>query len=584
MRRANLCPANGDRFAGPGRVNDKFEFALPDLNESQRAVDRHKKDGPIAQRSSAWEGTCDAAVAKAAHLVSARGLKLTADGRHRRILILDSSNGKVPISVLFDVATDIVKCRATCRRIKRVVPKMTEHVTTADPPVRIAEILPAGNHFAGIEIDAFLAIENEVLLADRRCLNVSGVTVREAELRGHFVRKNDNWVYFCAGLTESVADCLRHRGWRASIGRVLTLQFADPVAAEAREDLAVPPIGQVIQGRQRSLVCAASIDERLALLETICRLHHDRHVLVITDNNATTADLARTMRMRTGWPTSFGATESRSEPWLHFVSVMGFVDRSYHIWPVVVFWDAGLVASLTALEQLAHMVGSIRYGFLEKNASYHVCDRLLIEAMFGPVLDLRSPTSGVPVGIAWLPPPAYPAQVVRNSLERKRTYLWHNTSRNRQIAEAARAIHGKETLKLRRLGLDGVLRDLDSCESISVAILAENLEHGRALQQHLPGWDLEHVTTNGSHEESIVARSVVMTLSRAETANLLTDVMIYAAGTGSFWRADREPASCTCYGMRLTVIDVQDDFDPQVTRDVAARAGCYGRLGWKELS
>lgn len=448
------------------------------------------------------------------------------------------------------------------------------------PPSETAKILPTGIHLVSLDTHAFTEIEGEVLMEQYHCTGAVGITVREAQRRGLFVSGNDDRVYFYAGLTESVVDCLRRRGLQVSIEGVLNVQFVNP--GEEHENFASPPFRQAILGRQRSLICAKSIFERFTFLEAIGWHYRGQHILVVVSNNATAADLARAMRMRTGWPASSGANESRSEPWLHFVSVADFVGRSYAIWPVVIFWDAALVVSRTVFEHLGCMFASVRFGFLGIHASRNLYDRLLVEAMFGPTLDLFDNADSPPIYFTRLLPPTYPAGRSDTSLERKRLNFWQNYGRNRQIAQAAMAILQMDCKMLRRLGLQA-LTTLGFKTPTAVIVLVENVEHGRAIQEHLEGWELHYADSIESTEAGIIAGGSIVTFARAEKAILIGDVLIYAAGIGNFLRADREPAGCTGYGQALTVVDVQDDLDEQAKCDVMARVRSYGRFGWKDL-
>ncbi len=456
------------------------------------------------------------------------------------------------------------------------------------PRARHTDIHIVGSQLATISRAAFESIADDALYGDtRRRSNQPPLTLRaflEGDGPQHAVRRR---VRFPVGLVDRVRRMLEARGWRVVVRPEQRVEFFSPRHDVGDAGLGCPHALQRAYGRLYSLLYLPGSKDRVHVLTTLRQQFPDLHLLVLVKHMAAAKELSITLSKRMKVPVTCGNEPRYSDPWTHVDAIGTFTGRSVMDWAFVVVWDAALIISKTAIEQISYMFGSIRIGFLARDErNLQEADRAVVESMFGPVIyrsdDVIKYTA---VSVAWLSAPASPASDPANELERKRYRLWQNDRRNRFLASVALAITAHDPRALEKLGLYDAAQWLASSHTPSppsVAIAVENAEHGRELLKLLPGWNLALAPTPDDAPYLLDGNTIV-TLSRALQSTVGVDVVLYGAGRGERWLEGLGTQLPFLSSDRLLVLDVADDCDPQTTRDVRLRATDYQRRGWTML-
>ena len=191
--------------------------------------------------------------------------------------------------------------------------------------------------------------------------------------------------------------------------------------------------------------------------------------------------------------------------------------------------------------------------------------------------------SSVPrsVNVMVLDGPTSECRQTLRGLARKRAAIWHNDQRNEFIAAVVRALTGKAVHTSVRL-LDHLDRDtvtiLKAYRPATVSILVEGSEHGQALLELLPGWNLRLKTADASSAIPCSHRTIYSE-TRGADEDLDTDVLIRANG-------GRGPLNVNAFPRRggkspqPLLIDLADDFDDAARTDTKLRLEQYRKRGW----
>lgn len=455
---------------------------------------------------------------------------------------------------------------------------------TNPPPV--AEIRFHDPPVASIDREAFEAIADAPLFDD---VVRAPSTMPPLTLRNH-LKSLGHWplsrrrVRFLTGFVDRIVSLLEVRGWRVTVLGAFQ-EDCSPAIAVLPIELAAA------NGRMHALMQVPNLSRRLQVVAALRERFADVHQLVIAKNKLEAKWLAGKLSGATGEPVTWGIEPRTNYPWTHVDSVGTFEGRSVQDWTFVTFWDAELVLSCTASLQILHMFGSRRLGFLSRNeGALNEWDRAIMESVFGPVCYRPGDEHGklTKISVAWLPAAPYPADTVESQLERKRTYFWRNARRNDLIAAAARAICEKHQRSLAGLGLDDVAVWLAGSEAglsrvssrpPTVTIVVENLEHAREFAQRLPDWRLA-CENNFTDAAPVIEGDTIVTLLLASRTTLMSDVVIFAAGSGNAWFSEMGLACSGVTAERMLVLDVDDDCDEQAAQVTQARRADYRRRGW----
>ena len=114
-------------------------------------------------------------------------------------------------------------------------------------------------------------------------------------------------------------------------------------------------------------------------------------------------------------------------------------------------------------------------------------------------------------------------------------------------------------------------------QGLRTSVLVESPEHGRILQEQLPGWPL-FKGDEQADENASPAEAKIITLSRAASEGVDADVLLRADG-GDWnlerigWPPSRHPGS-------YYLVDFDDRFDDRARRETRQRLNDYRAHGW----
>ena len=182
------------------------------------------------------------------------------------------------------------------------------------------------------------------------------------------------------------------------------------------------------------------------------------------------------------------------------------------------------------------------------------------------------------------------------ALDRKRKAIWHNTPRNRMVAEIAAALAAdkQEALWKHGIGLENDQIDLGAGTLARVAVPVEGPEHGRNLQKLLPGWPLLTAIppaqgggneANNSSTLMLPDQSIVTLVYAGRMKQLDPNVLIVASADDwtreimSFPPRFKQPTAPL--PREVLVIDLVDDYDDTAIRNTQQRLDAYRCRGWR---
>jgi hypothetical protein len=137
--------------------------------------------------------------------------------------------------------------------------------------------------------------------------------------------------------------------------------------------------------------------------------------------------------------------------------------------------------------------------------------QLRLEQLAGPVIVRRHPEKKS-VRVVMLPAPDCGiSPALWRELDRKYSWYWSNTTRNRAVAEVALGLRRGDLSQMRRVGLNpGVEKTRQS-----IAILVESMIHARAMSRELPGWPTLTLNSGGERNDNSTASCSALTSSRS---------------------------------------------------------------------
>jgi hypothetical protein len=343
--------------------------------------------------------------------------------------------------------------------------------------------------------------------------------------------------WFPVGLVDLVAEQLAHTGHTITVvdHRRFDKRLAPNLDARHTARPADRAIMERLSRNPRGILSVPSLNEKLHVIELICRLYSNARTLILTARskdvgffkNGLAARLGQRVATRRSWE-----FEQRG----HMVASYRISDIALpEDWDVVVLTDATEACAPSHRLGVCRLGQKVIYGFVDDwtRMSHRMCMRLL--ALCGPVIlgavraeqiDRRT--------VVWIPCDSNCLGATFGScLAWKRSAIWQNASRNELISKVASAISRNDGPEMARLSngiLDRALGDrVGECR---VAIIVECLEHARQLQKLLPAWRLlgrtrpiERVGLRGFDQ------TIVTSLRARDSDRLDVDVLIRADGT-----------------------------------------------------
>lgn len=273
---------------------------------------------------------------------------------------------------------------------------------------------------------------------------------------------------------------------------------------------------------------------------------------------------------------------------------------------VLIYLDIRHARRFASMDGLRQLVPIRYFGFVDTRRILSPAERVIAEAVFGPVIfSLARTRDRLPVQVVMATPPIVPLGKLGKEvtpLKRKQCAVWHNDRRNAMIVDLANgyAESKPELLWKHGVGLASSREPSSGVERpLRVAILVESIEHGKALMPTLPGWRLSHqhyddavvpiITAKGSpsaeQEPDPVGpqhRTIFTWMAAHKALNIDVDVVIRADGTASPWiHSTIPPRAADNAGRRILLVDVGDDWDHPAELDTLARLRDYQAMGWE---
>lgn len=255
-----------------------------------------------------------------------------------------------------------------------------------------------------------------------------------------------------------------------------------------------------------------------------------------------------------------------------------------HNWDVILVPDPlrslGSVA-VAALSRFSNLDCRV-YSFVPRGTKFSPRERVLLTAISGPLV-YRVPGTKVGTQTVWLNTPDTKPQPNDLPVEWKRHAYWGNRRRNEYVAAVARAFSTGDIRRLRKHGvpIQNNLPLIRGDGSPRVVVLVECSEHGRAMQELLPGWPL--FTRYAQSPETTAAGTLgaIVTATRAERRGLTPDVLVVASGAPAQLGLERAWPTTDDFDDRdVLVVDFNDDSD-RIMQEAAElrRKQCLQR-GW----
>ena len=419
----------------------------------------------------------------------------------------------------------------------------------------------------------------------RRC---DRLAYRRLALHHYAIR--DGRLYFPAGLVPRVVAHLEARGHRVMV--------QEPVRWPqlARADHSLPgtltpgyatQFLAALDGQPRGQIVVEQTRDIPLLIALLLRLYPQESVFVVARNRRAIRRLtAQLQRLASRYVTDDVERLWRHYPRVYVGSVSDFSLTNRDDWSVVVFADVESGLAKQTVEHVAWLP-CLYFGFRQAQQRMDHLTNMTLESIVGPeIYWLRSIDHCTTVRVSMVGPFSSPPLADSTPLERKRTHVWRNDSRNRAIADIAHGLAGRDIAALRRHGIEPEHAPslLDpAAPAPRLAILVESPEHGQRLRRLLPGWQILDATISLGPSDPdglpLMPDHAIVTMLRASRTGLAADVLIRAEGTASSLGNDYGPY-LAIHGQEMLVVDVRDDFDEQARRDNERRHREYRQRGW----
>jgi hypothetical protein len=300
------------------------------------------------------------------------------------------------------------------------------------------------------------------------------------------------------------------------------------------------------------------------------------------------------------------AFTARSQPWVKKrVAVTTFAGMAYNpVEPckqdIVIVLNAVHAIGKHARWCLQHAERARLYALLPVQRRLSRSETDLVRCLFGfeEVVVQRQGHGLRPVELAWVPGEAEQFEgEPTNILELKRSRIWHNESRNTQVAGIALAFAAGDKGELGRL-----LPSRPQLPSgpLSTFVLVENIDHALALMPELPGWPviasgLVNLDGMPSEQRAELERRLATSIPTPQTRGLVTHTGLWHTRMpwnkiGVLVRADGGMGGLVVplgvqgregdEAVPLLVVDLDDAHDGLLRRHARQRRRAYKEQGW----
>ena len=255
-------------------------------------------------------------------------------------------------------------------------------------------------------------------------------------------------------------------------------------------------------------------------------------------------------------------------------------------WDVVILWDSDFLLQKLTQKGCQKLSGSMQRDHHRPIACYVIhygghmvkLDQLTMEQFCGGVLyDGRVKPDAPQVDVVMVRHGGPVPEITENLsiLDRKRTQMWQNRSRNELIAQIAEEIADGNPQRLQEFGL--VREELDP---ESIAIVVESPEHAEQSAELLPEWTVRTYAAgpNGCTPNDPTTNQYIVTERYLVENPLKVDILIRATG-GPHALALPAGAGLTAPSA-FTLIDFVTVDDNQSVRDGQRRAENYEQANW----
>ena len=268
-------------------------------------------------------------------------------------------------------------------------------------------------------------------------------------------------VVIATGLVARIVQRLRAQGLKVKVKHLrhwphfdsADNSLLDALGSGTRQDFLAAvrgkPKGQIAVQR------AADIPELIALLG---RYYRDANVFVVCKNKRSIRSLTRQLKPIAGRFVTRHVDQRlwRESPRMYVGSISDFSVTNPDGWQVVIFADVESATASWTLQHAAYLP-CLYFAFVPAQDLLDDRQRMDLESVAGPEIFrlVQEPVTFTTVRVVPVGPFAYPAMATEGTpLERKRTALWHNGSRNQAIAQIARALAARDMEALRRHGIE----------------------------------------------------------------------------------------------------------------------------------
>ena len=207
-------------------------------------------------------------------------------------------------------------------------------------------------------------------------------------------------------------------------------------------------------------------------------------------------------------------------------------------WDVVILWDSDFLLQKLTQKGCQKLSGSVQRDHHRPIACYVIhygghrdkLDRLTTEQFCGGVLydgRVRPDSPEVDVVMVRHRGPVPEITEEMTILDRKRTQIWRNRSRNELIARIAKEITARDPQRLEEFGLVN-----DELDPESIAIVVESPEHAERLAELLPEWNVTTYAAgaDGCTPNDAITNRFIITERYLIENPLNVDILVRATG------------------------------------------------------
>lgn len=390
-------------------------------------------------------------------------------------------------------------------------------------------------------------------------------------------------IRFPAGLVPRVCAALEKQGYECRVRD--RRRLCNALHADALVTAKLNPAGRAlvaaVEEHFQGQIEVRGRSQALAHCEALCRAYPRARILICAGTRRDVQDVARQLTQRLRKRVGYLVSDIYRPGKRITVSTSGQLGTWGAYKPhLVLLLDASATHSL-AREGVYGIQARKIFAFTDPAAQHDRLTRRYLETMAGPIVVRRAAAPRARAILLRTPKHTIVVPGSELPLARKRALYWQNSERNAFIAKVASALALDDRDTLQHLGWPEGINLISTAERSAQCILvAESTEHGRALQELLPGWPLEHAVSGSqcAHEgltkptdKSMILPAIV-TLTRAMESGICADVVVWASG-GDF---APDPTGTSPSGVTEPIlVDFQDGHHRIAARDTKTRRKEY---------